>query len=168
MLLHCISVCTQFWHSCIVSILSIAIYFKDGFSSVLVAQKESSVTVTLRTEGYTYRKIAQRLGGGATFSAIRKLCLKFDETRSVADKRRTGRGRISTARDDRNLVRMSLSDRRKRSRQLMVDWKVPASVHTVRRRLIKAGLKARIPRKKPFLNSTQRSKRVQWAKAHVN
>jgi hypothetical protein len=66
------------------------------------------------------------------------------------------------------LVRMSLSDRRKTARQLMVDWNIPVSVHTVRRRLVAAGLKARIPRKKPFLNVTQRRKRLEWAKAHVN
>lgn len=130
--------------------------------------KKRAVAVTLRNEGYTYRDIAHRLGGKATFSAVRKLCQKFNETNSVADKCRSGRPRISTVRDDRQLVRLSVSDRRKTARQLLVDWKINTSVRTVRRRLVKAGLKARIPRKKPFLNLTQRRKRVQWAKAHVS
>lgn len=126
------------------------------------------MAITLRAEGYTYREIAERLGGNATFSAVRKLCLKFDDVKSVTDKRRTGRPRLSGPRDDRQLLRLSLSDRRKTARQLMGDWNVRASVRTVRRRLCKAGLNARIPRKKPFINLTQRKKRVQWAKAHVN
>jgi transposase len=130
--------------------------------------KKRAIAVTLRAEGYTYRQIAERLGGNATFSAVRKLCLKFDDMKSVTDKCRTGRPRLSVARDDRQLLRLSLSDRRKTATQLMVDWNVRASVRTVRRRLCKAGLKARIPRKKPLLNLTQRKKRVQWAKAHLN
>ena len=39
--------------------------------------KKIAIAVTLRDEGYTYRDIAKRIGDGATFSAVRKLCLKF-------------------------------------------------------------------------------------------
>ena len=72
--------------------------------------KKRAVAITLRAEGYTYREIAERLGGNATFSAVRKLCLKFDNVKSVTDKRRTGRSRLSGPRDDRQLLRLSLSD----------------------------------------------------------
>lgn len=42
------------------------------------------------------------------------------------------------------------------------------SAITGRRRLIQAGLRARIPRKKPFLNEKQRKRRLQWTKEHAN
>ena len=45
---------------------------------------------------------------------------------------------------------------------------VKVSDRTVRRRLVNAGLPARIARKKPFLNVVQRQKRVVWAKEHVS
>jgi len=44
---------------------------------------------------------------------------------------------------------------------------VKVSDRTVRRRLVNAGLRASIARKKPFLNVVQRQKRVAWAKEHV-
>ena len=44
---------------------------------------------------------------------------------------------------------------------------VKVSDRAVRRRLVNAGLRARIARKKPFVNVVQRQKRVAWAKEHV-
>ena len=44
------------------------------------------VAKILRGESYTCRDIARRLGDHTTYSAVRKLCLKFDETNSVTDK----------------------------------------------------------------------------------
>jgi hypothetical protein len=130
--------------------------------------KKRAIALTLRNEGYTYREIANRLSGQATFSAVRKLCLKFETTKEVVDRPRSGRARLSTARDDRNLIRLSLADRRKTAKQLLTDWRTTCSVRTVRRRLVNGGLRARISRKKPLLNLIQRQKRVAWAKAHVN
>jgi transposase len=46
------------------------------------------------------------------------------------------------------------------------DWEVEASTSTVKRRLSAAGLRARVPRKKPFLNVEQRKKRLLWARVH--
>ena len=44
---------------------------------------------------------------------------------------------------------------------------VKVSDRTVRRRLVNAGLRARIATKKPFLEVIQRQKRVAWAKERV-
>jgi hypothetical protein len=62
-----------------------------------------------------------------------------------------------------------MKDRRKRSKDIAADLNeagVRVSSRTVRRRLWQAGLKAKTPRKKPFLNLTQRRKRVEWAIEH--
>jgi transposase len=130
--------------------------------------KKRAVAVTLRKEGYSYRDIANKLGSGATASGVLKVWQKFEETGKVVDKERAGRPRISTSREDRSLVRMSLVNPQQPSTSLMQCWDVNASKSTVKRRLKEAGLNARIPRKKPFLNMRQRKQRVHWAKQHVN
>jgi len=111
--------------------------------------KKRAIAVTLGNEGYTYREIANQLSGQASFLAVRKLCMKF-ETTKVVDRPRSGSARLSTARDDRNLIRLSLADRRKTAKQLLTDWTTTCSVRTVRRRLVAGELRARISRKKHF------------------
>lgn len=125
--------------------------------------------VVLREEGYTYEEIAKKLGDGATKSGVRKVILRYQKTGSVKNGKRTGRKNILNKYDNRRIMRLSLSDRRKTSEQIrdeLSDTGVKISARTVRRRLFDGGLKARIPRKKPFLNRKQREKRLQWAKEH--
>jgi len=65
---------------------------------------------------------------------------------------------------------MVVKDRRMSSKDVvgvMNDAGVKIAARTVRQRLIQAGLKAKIPRKKPYLNLKQRQKRVAWAKEHA-
>lgn len=128
--------------------------------------KKRAVAVTLRKEGYTFREIAEKVGGGASASGVLRICKKFAESGSVVDKPRAGRPRVSTERDDRELVRLSLENRRKSLQLLRHEWSAPASKATVRRRLISAGLRARAPRRKPLLNVDQRRRRLQWAMDH--
>ena len=130
--------------------------------------KKRVIAITLRNEGYSYRDIAHKLGGGVSFSGVRKLCARFQMTGSVENQPGKGRKRTTTPRTDRRIIRLSLNDRKATSNEIkrMLDLKV--SNRTVRRRLVCAGLRARIPRIKPFLNFKQRQKRVAWAKEHVN
>ena len=75
---------------------------------------------------------------------------------------------LSSARENRELVRISLRDRRLTSTQLKREWsetsQVSSSSRTVRRRLDDAGLYGRVSRK------TDRHKliRLNWAKEHKN
>ena len=120
--------------------------------------KKRAAAVTLWKEGHSYREIASKLGGGATLSGVMRLCKKFDVTGSLKDRSRTGRKRISTDRDNRNLVRLALSNGRLSSSKLAQQWTVRAHKMTV--------IRARTPRKKPLLNVAQRRKRLVWAKEH--
>lgn len=131
--------------------------------------KKRATAAVLRQEGYTYEAIAQRIGGGATKSGVRKVCLKFENYGKVTDLPKSGRRKVTTAHDDRQMTRMVMKDRRVSSKNISValaESGVRVSARTVRDRLFKAGLRARTPRKKPFLNSKQRLKRVEWAKKH--
>ena len=129
------------------------------------------LAITLRKEGYSYRAIAAKIGDKVTASGIRKLCKRFETTASVDNQPGRGRKKSTTAATDSRIVRMALANQRATSGDLnkvLGEAGVSVSSRTVRRRLCSAGLKARIPRKKPFLNNIQRQKRVDWAKEHIN
>ena len=132
----------------------------DTSSHKFWSPKKRAIAVTLRQEGYSFRQVVGKIGDGATASGVQKICKKFTDSKTVVDKQRSGRPRISTVREDRALVRLSLTDRQKSSPVLKEIRDVEASTSTVRRRLSAAGLHARIPRKKPFLNKEQRIKRL--------
>ena len=133
--------------------------------------KKRTIAVTLRNEGYSYRQIADKIGHGVTASGIRKLCVRFEESGSINTKHGRGRKKATTSKTDRRISRLALQNRRATSHainKILSDTGVVMSDRTVRRRLVAAGLRARIPRKKPFLNVLQRKKRLQWAKEHVS
>jgi transposase len=130
--------------------------------------KKRATAVVLRQESYTYQEIATRIGGDK--SGVRRLCLKFEQSGKVTDRPRSGRRKVTTPQDDRQIVRMVLKDRKTTSRDISRSLEtsgVQVSARTIRKRLCAVGLKARIPRKKPFLNVAQRRKRVMWAKQHM-
>jgi transposase len=130
--------------------------------------KKRATAVVLRQEGYTYQEIATRIGGDK--SGVRRVCLKFEEFGKVTDRPWSGRKKVTSAQDDRQIVQMVLKDRKKTSKDIssiLNTSGIKVSARTVHTRLCTAGLKARIPRKKPDLNQVQRSKRLMWAKQHV-
>jgi len=132
--------------------------------------KKRVIAITLRKEGYSYREIASKMGHGVTPSGIRKLFVRFQETGSVENQAGRGRKRLTTPTTDRQISRLALGKRQTSSGDINKDLQqvgVKVSDRTIRQRLVAAGLRARIPRKKPFLNVLQRQKRVAWAKQHV-
>lgn len=130
--------------------------------------KKRSKALTLHEEGYSLRDIAAKLGGKATFSGVRKLVLKYNNTGKLDDKKRCGRKRKTSDRDDRLLKRLSLSNRRLSSAKLCHAWGKRVSSSLVRRRLVQCGLKARRPRRKPLLTLCMRKKRMDWARQHLH
>ena len=79
--------------------------------------------------------------------------------------------KVSTPQTYRRIVRMALKNRRSSATDIkksLSDAAIKVSDRTVRRRLASAGLRARIPRKKPFLNAVQHQKRLKWAKEHAS
>lgn len=132
--------------------------------------KKRATAVVLRQEGYTYDQIALRLGHGATKSGVYKICRKFQQEGNLHDHPRSGRKKVTTVQDDRMISRMVMKDRRISSVSIANALNrsgVKVSARTVRDRLFRNGLKARIPRRKPYLTVEQRKRRVEWAKRHL-
>jgi len=132
--------------------------------------KKRAAAVTLKKEGFSYREIAAKIDPTMTPSGIRKLCVRFKSTGSISNQSGKGRRKSTSAKTDRRIVRMALKNRRITSDEINGSLQasgIHVTSRTVRNRLIAGGLRARIPRKKPYLNARQRTARVQWAKQHV-
>ncbi|KFM72897.1 Transposable element Tcb1 transposase, partial [Stegodyphus mimosarum] len=92
-----------------------------------------------------------------------------DECRTT---RKSGSGprNVTSARDDRHLVRMARTDRTASSRQLAALWSIATGVSlcasSIRRRLLQCGLRARTPLYRIPLTHDHRRLRLQWANQH--
>ncbi|GFV52155.1 transposable element Tcb2 transposase [Trichonephila clavipes] len=77
---------------------------------------------------------------------------------------------MTSAREDRSLVRMAQTDRKAFSRQLAAQWSTPTRValcaSSIRRRLLQRGLRARIPLYMIPLTQNHRHLRLHWANVH--
>jgi len=126
--------------------------------------------IILKEEGYSVEAIAKRVK--CSHSAVSKTVKRHKETGSVDDRPRSGRPRLSTLRDDRELLRISLRNRMFTSTQLKREWNetslISCSARTVRRRLDENGLFGRVARRKPLLTDRHRKIRLKWAKEHKN
>ena len=127
--------------------------------------KKRSIAITLRKEGYSYREIASKMGNGVSPAGVLKLCKRFETTGKVTNQTGRGRKKATTTLTDRRIVRLALQNRRSTAVDInrsLENAGVKVSDRTVRRRLVAAGMRARIPR-----NAVQCQKRLQWARQHV-
>ena len=114
--------------------------------------------------GQTQTVIARPIG--INQSQVSRLIAKCGQTNDVTDRPTPGRPRLSSASDDRVLMRSAVRDPKFSCSELCQQWQnlnVQASTRTVNKRLNKAGLKARRPRRRTFLTLDNRRNRVQWA-----
>ncbi|GFX66741.1 transposable element Tc1 transposase [Trichonephila clavipes] len=92
-----------------------------------------------------------------------------DEGRT-ARKSGSGPRNVTSAREDRRLVRMAQTDRTAFSRQLAAQWstatRVSLCASSIRRHLLQRGLRARIPLCRIPLTQNHRRLRLHWANVH--
>ena len=126
--------------------------------------EERAAVVTFSKEKYTGCAIARRLK--ISLCAVQKILKKVCETGTVKDRPRSGRPSFTTPRQDRLLCHLSLSDRTATSRDLKRKLEdvtgSQISCRTVRRKLLKCGLKGCIAARKPLHNAVHRKKRLEW------
>ena len=100
-----------------------------------IEEKDRYTALVLKEEGYSIRQIAKKLG--RSHSCIINIIQGYKETRSVNDRHRTGRNKISNDRDVRSLVRLMKENRKASSTDLSTKWTLSnalkASPRTVRR-----------------------------------
>ena len=79
------------------------------------------------------------------------------------------RHRVTTPRDDRQIVSEAISNRKATALQLkkgLENKGIAVSTRTIKRRLAERGIRARKPRRKPLLTPAMKMKRRNWAKQH--
>ena len=79
--------------------------------------------IVLREEGYSLQEIATKLK--CNRSTVSRTIARQKETGTVDDRRRSGRPKILTPREDRALQRICLQNRRFTSTQLRREWQEP-------------------------------------------
>ena len=132
--------------------------------------------VTLKRRWYTNRQIIQALledfGRKVNLSTIKRTWQRFRETGSVAERKGRSRRKLCDARDERVLHRVALRYRmlslRSLAGELSEHMGARISAETVRRNLLRYGLRRRLVARKLFLTKCQTRKREDWAHRHVN
>ena len=121
---------------------------------MVISKAKRETIIHLHQSGLSTKEIvAKRLASSRT---AYRLIKQFKETKCTAVKKAPGRKRLSSARQDRALVRHSLRERTASSSELVSEWErdgVHSSARTVRRRLLDNGLASRRAAKKPLLTA---------------
>jgi transposase len=139
-------------------------------SSKQMSIEIKSKIITLSQENLSNCEISRRVGYSE--GAVRNLLKKFQETGSIERKKGSGRGRVTSARDDRLIKKIVSRDRFLTAPEIHAEVQSTStstfSVKTVSRRLLEHGFQARSPAKKPLLTDKMKKARLDWAKEHQN
>lgn len=132
----------------------------------LSAEQRLQIVTLHNDAGHSILQLSQRFQ--CDRRTVQRLLAKHRVTGSTEDLPRPGQPRVSTAREDRTLVRMSAANPHLVARQLRQRWStehgVQASTSTVKSRLFNAGLVGRISKRKPLLSQQHKNARLQWAR----
>ena len=124
--------------------------------------------IVLHEEGYSQVNIAKRLN--CSRASVQKLVKKYNETGDVVNKKKSGRPKKLSLRDEQFLKITELQNRKKLSAELVQDLKraTETLVHAsnMRRSLIKSGLKGCVAIQKPLLREGNKEKRLKFTREH--
>lgn len=133
-----------------------------------LSDHQRKLIMFLRKQGKNQNEIAKTVK--CSRCAVQTTIKRFEETNSHSNRKRTGRKRVTTKREDRKLIRESLKNRKKTSSKLAAAFTeetgIPISARTVRRRLVQNGLIGCKARKKPWLSEKNKKFRLEWARQH--
>ena len=142
-----------------------------------MTRKKSEISISmrdrvifLRKRGESYRKIGKELN--LSFTTVQYIIKKYERTNSTENKPRTGRPRILTERERRNIVKEATKKPFISARSLANDLASTSGKsvdpQTIRNVLHSAQIYGRTARKKPLINNTNREKRLGFAKIYIN
>lgn len=124
--------------------------------------------VILQEEGYSCRQIAKRLG--CSKSTVGNILRKSKDRGHLKDLKACGRPKLTSLKIDDIIVNKSKADRFKTVPMIVAEmWQehgLDISASTIGRRLRKAGLLGRKPRKKPWLTARHKNARLMFAMQH--
>lgn len=131
---------------------------------------ERQKIVLLKSQGRNISDIARQVR--CSRSTVRLTINRYEETKTFKNRPKSGRKKITTAREDRLLERNCLRNRTKPSSTLAAELEQEIgkkiSARTVRQRLQDVELSGRKAKKKPLLSEKNRKARLEWAKNRRN
>lgn len=126
--------------------------------------------INLWKDGLSQRKIGKLVDKSR--ATVQSVMRKYKTEGIITNKTRQGRPRKLTEREERQILREVTKNPKLSVAQLHADIKekcrIDVSASTVRRTIHRGGFKGRIARKKPWINATNRKKRLDFAKKYVN
>lgn len=129
-----------------------------------VSEFDRGRIVAYRDCGLSFREIGRRVGRNQT--TVMRICDRWVQEGTTDRRDRPHRPQCTTSRDDRQIVRMAVTDRsltsRTISQQIQSVTHHPVSARTIRRRLQQNGLSARRPLLCLPLTRNHRRLRRQW------
>ncbi|GFV79435.1 transposable element Tcb2 transposase [Trichonephila clavipes] len=141
---------------------------RKGAKFEQISQFERGRIVGHREAGLSYRAVAARVQRNS--STIMRVSKQWTDEGRTARKSGSGPRNVTSARDDRRLVRMAQTDRTASSRQLAAQLSnatgVSLCASSIRRRLLQRELRARIPLYRIPLTQNHRHLRLQWVNGH--
>ena len=132
--------------------------------------EKAAQVIALIENGLKQRAVARQLH--MTRGAVRRVCERYEETRSFRRRPGTGGKRYTTDRDDRFIVSTMLRNRRLNAIQVQQQLRetrgVTISQWTVRRRLKESNMTPKTPAIGPKLTPAHRQARLRFALEHLN
>ncbi len=115
------------------------------------------------------RTIARNLG--ISSSTVHNIIKRFRESGEISARKREGQKPTLNACDLRSLRRHCIKNRHQCVKDITTwaqeHFRKPLSVNTVRRYINKCKLKLYHAKRKPYINNTQKRRRLLWARAHL-
>lgn len=130
-----------------------------------LSDAEKEVIVVLHKQGKSLRQIAKEVK--KPFRTVHYVIGKYKQYNSVENKARSGRPKILSNRDERQILSEVAKNPRISARTLAIHIESSSGkivcAETVRKVLRKSNYHGRVARKKPFISEANRAKRVQYA-----
>ena len=138
-----------------------------------LSDEHKGMVVAYHQCGMSQRKIVRTIranGQSITQRGVSKILAKFLNTGTVSRKVGSGRKRSTTVRDDRQLLRSAISNRKQTLTSLSTSFYTAdghrLSKQTISRRLNERGFRFCRCRRVPMLTNRHRKQRLQWAKEY--
>ena len=135
-----------------------------------VAKEIQSLIVRLWKEGKSQRNIGEIVK--KLRSTVQSIIKKYQTTKKIADKPRTGRPNKIQVLHRRAILRRVIQNPKisapKLAGMLQNDYNLKVDPETIRTTLRRAGYNGRVPLKKPYISKVNKAKRLHFAKLYIN
>ncbi|KAG0426015.1 hypothetical protein HPB47_026834 [Ixodes persulcatus] len=105
---------------------------------------------------------------GRPLSSINRIVKAFRDEQRLENLSRGSRSKATTDDEDRMIVAAAVDDPTLTAKEIQAELNLQVSVKTIRNRLHEAGLRNRVPPRKPLLSAVNRQKRLQFAQEHAS